>query len=82
MTGPVFQSVIPYRLRGLGSALAAIYIFFIGASGGALVAAFLTDEFSGPRVAMVVVAVPASLIGGLLIVRKKCLARFARTSRS
>jgi ABC-type branched-subunit amino acid transport system ATPase component len=68
MTGPVFQSVIPYRLRGLGSALAAIYIFFVGATGGALLAAFLTDEF-GPRVAMVAVAVPASLIGGLLILR-------------
>jgi ABC-type branched-subunit amino acid transport system ATPase component/predicted MFS family arabinose efflux permease len=68
MCGPIFQSVIPYRLRGIGSALAAIYIFFIGATGGALIAAFLTNEY-GPRVAMISVTVPATLIGGLFIMR-------------
>ena len=45
MVGPVLQSVVPYRLRGMGSALGAIYIFFIGATGGALLAAFLTDAY-------------------------------------
>ena len=36
MVGPVLQSVVPYRLRGMGAALGSIYIFFIGATGGAL----------------------------------------------
>lgn len=35
MVGPILQSVTPYRLRGTGAALGAIYIFFIGATGGA-----------------------------------------------
>ena len=45
MVGPVLQSVVPYRLRGMGAALGSIYIFFIGATGGALLAALLTDAF-------------------------------------
>jgi ABC-type branched-subunit amino acid transport system ATPase component/predicted MFS family arabinose efflux permease len=68
MVGPVTQSVVPYRLRGMGSALAAVYIFFVGATGGALAAGLLADAY-GPRVAAVVLAVPSSLIGGLLLVR-------------
>ena len=39
MVQPVLQSVVPYRLRGMGSALGSIYIFFIGATGGALLSA-------------------------------------------
>ena len=68
MCGPVFQSVLPYRLRGLGSALGAIYIFFIGATGGALIAAFLINQFNA-RVAVIAITVPATLIGGLFIIR-------------
>ncbi len=68
MCAPIFQSVIPYRLRGLGSALAAIYIFFVGATGGALIAAFLTNEF-GTLTAVISVMVPATIIGGLFILR-------------
>jgi ABC-type branched-subunit amino acid transport system ATPase component/predicted MFS family arabinose efflux permease len=68
MCGPVFQSVLPYRLRGLGSALGAIYIFFIGATGGALIAAFLINQFNA-RVAIITIMVPATLIGGFFIVR-------------
>jgi ABC-type branched-subunit amino acid transport system ATPase component/predicted MFS family arabinose efflux permease len=68
MVQPVLQSVAPYRLRGMGSALGAIYIFFIGATGGALLSGLLTDEF-GPRTAVLVIVVPSSIIGGLLIVR-------------
>ncbi len=45
MVQPVLQSVVPYRLRGMGSALGSIYIFFIGATGGALLSGLLTDEF-------------------------------------
>ncbi len=68
MAGPVFQSVLPYRLRGLGSALGGLYIFFIGATGGALLAAFLTNEF-GVRVAVLVLLIPSTLVGGFLFFR-------------
>jgi ABC-type branched-subunit amino acid transport system ATPase component len=60
--------VVPYRLRGLGAALGSIYIFFIGATGGALLAAFFADAI-GPRAAVIILMVPSTLVGGLLIVR-------------
>ena len=65
MCGPVFQSVLPYRLRGLGSALGAIYIFFIGATGGALIAAFLINQFNA-RVAVIAITVPANAPWGVV----------------
>jgi ABC-type branched-subunit amino acid transport system ATPase component/predicted MFS family arabinose efflux permease len=68
MVAPVLQSVVPYRLRGMGAALGAVYIFFIGATGGALLSGLLTDEF-GPRIAVLVIVVPSTLIGGYLIIR-------------
>jgi ABC-type branched-subunit amino acid transport system ATPase component len=68
MVQPVLQSVVPYRLRGMGSALGSIYIFFIGATGGALLSALLTDEF-GPRTAVIVIIVPSTIVGGFLILR-------------
>jgi ABC-type branched-subunit amino acid transport system ATPase component/predicted MFS family arabinose efflux permease len=68
MVQPVLQSVVPYRLRGMGSALGSIYIFFIGATGGALLSALLTDEL-GPRTAVIVIIIPSTLVGGFLIMR-------------
>jgi ABC-type branched-subunit amino acid transport system ATPase component/predicted MFS family arabinose efflux permease len=68
MVGPVTQSVVPYRLRGMGAALAALYIFFIGATGGALLAGLIADA-SGPRPAVLAVMAPACVIGGILIAR-------------
>lgn len=68
MVSPVLQSVVPYRLRGLGSALGAIYVFFIGATGGALLAAFFTNAF-GPRAATLLLSVPSTILGGLLVMR-------------
>src|SRR3954449_2533300 len=68
MVGPVLQSVVPYRLRGMGSALGSIYIFFIGATGGALLSGLLTDEF-GARTAVIVIMVPSTIVGGFLILR-------------
>ncbi|MCF2532446.1 ATP-binding protein [Yinghuangia soli] len=68
MVGPVLSSVVPYRLRGLGSALSAIYIFFIGATGGALLAGLISNAYDA-RVAVLVVGIPSTLIGGLLVVR-------------
>ncbi len=68
MVGPILTSVVPYRLRGLGSALGAIYIFFVGATGGAVLAAILVSAY-GPRVAVITLFVPSTVIGGLLIIR-------------
>jgi ABC-type branched-subunit amino acid transport system ATPase component len=68
LVGPVLQSVVPYRLRGLGAALGAIYIFFIGATGGAFLSALLTDAF-GPRAAVLAIVVPSTIVGGYLIIR-------------
>ncbi len=78
MIGPILQSIVPYRLRGMGSALGAIYIFFIGATGGALLSGLLSDEF-GPRVAVIAIVVPSTIVGGFLIVRS---ARFIRNDLS
>jgi ABC-type branched-subunit amino acid transport system ATPase component/MFS family permease len=68
MVSPVLQSIVPYRLRGMGTALGAIYIFFFGATAGALLSAFLTDAL-GPGPAVLILSVPASIVGGLLVVR-------------
>ncbi len=68
MVSPVLQSIVPYRLRGMGSALGSIYIFFFGATAGALLSAFFTDAL-GPRTAVIILTVPSTIIGGLLVVR-------------
>ncbi len=68
MVGPVLQSVTPYRLRGMGSALGSIYVFFVGATAGALLAAFFTDAL-GPRAAVLILMIPSSLVGGFLLLR-------------
>lgn len=74
MVAPVLQTVVPYRLRGLGSALGSIYIFFIGATGGALLAAVLTDAI-GIRGTILVLTIPSTVIGGLMIVRSSTYIR-------
>jgi len=68
MVGPVLQSIVPYRLRGLGLALGSIYVFFVGATGGALLAAFITNAL-GPKAAVLIVGIPAMFIGGFLVMR-------------
>ncbi|HSA52882.1 MAG TPA: ATP-binding protein [Yinghuangia sp.] len=68
MTGPLLNSVVPYRLRGLGAALAAIYIFFIGGTGGAVLSGLISDVYD-PRVAVLVIGIPSTAIGGFLLVR-------------
>ena len=68
MVGPLLTSVIPYRLRGMGQALGALYIFFIGATGGALLAGLLSNAY-GTRAAIIVLYVPATIVGGALMLR-------------
>ena len=68
MVGPVLTSVAPYHLRGLTSAVGAIYLFFFGATGGAVLSAGLDQAF-GPRAAVLIVMIPTTLIGAYMIVR-------------
>ncbi len=65
---PLLLTVVPYQLRGIGAALGAVYLFFVGAVGGALLSALLVDAF-GPRLTVLVIAFPSSLVGGLLLLR-------------
>lgn len=68
MVGPVLTSVAPYHLRGLTGAVGAIYLFFIGATGGAVLSAALDQAF-GPRAAVLLVMIPTTIVGGLMIIR-------------
>ncbi len=68
MIAPILQSVAPYRLRGLTFAVSSIYVFFIGATGGAALSAILEGSL-GPRTTILMVTIPAILVGGLLIMR-------------
>jgi ABC-type branched-subunit amino acid transport system ATPase component/predicted MFS family arabinose efflux permease len=78
MVGPVLQAVVPYRLRGMGTAMSTLYIFFIGGFMGGLVAAFLTDAI-GVRSTVIALGIPSSLIGGALLMNG---ARFIRNDLS
>ena len=78
MVGPVLYAVVPYRLRGMGSSLTTMYIFFIGGFLGGIIAAFFTDSI-GVRGTVIVLGVPSSIIGGLLLVNG---ARFIRNDLS
>ena len=74
MIAPILQSVAPYRLRGLTFAVSSIYVFFIGATGGAAVSSLLDISF-GPRTAILIVTIPSILIGGFLIIRSSKFVR-------
>lgn len=67
MVGPMLQQIVPYRLRGIGTALGTLYIFLIGALGGALLSALLVGSF-GERTAVIVLSVPATLIGASILI--------------
>lgn len=67
MVGPMLQQVVPYRLRGIGTAIGTLYIFLIGALGGALLSALLVGSF-GERTAVIALSVPSTLIGGAILV--------------
>ena len=74
MVGPVLYAVVPYRLRGMGTALTTMYIFFIGGFLGGIIAGFFTNAI-GIRDTVIVLGVPTSIIGGLLLMNG---ARFIR----
>jgi ABC-type branched-subunit amino acid transport system ATPase component/predicted MFS family arabinose efflux permease len=68
MIGPVTMAIVPYRLRGMGGAITSLYIFFGGATIGALVAALLVD-ITGPRPAVLILGIPSIGIGGFMMLR-------------
>jgi ABC-type branched-subunit amino acid transport system ATPase component/predicted MFS family arabinose efflux permease len=74
MVTPVLQAVCPYRIRGLGIAMGVMYIVFIGGFGGAILANFFTNAF-GVRTTVIVLLVPTSIVGSLLLMNG---ARFIR----
>ncbi len=78
MTGPVLQAVVPYRLRGMGTAMATMYIFFIGGFLGGILSGFFTNAI-GIRGTVIAIGVPTSIIGGLLLMNG---ARFIRNDLS
>ena len=59
MVGPVLISVAPYRLRGMVGAVGGIYVFFVGATGGAVLAALL-DSLVGVRAAVLSSSFPST----------------------
>jgi ABC-type branched-subunit amino acid transport system ATPase component/predicted MFS family arabinose efflux permease len=75
---PLFANVNPYYLRAQGTAIGVALIFGIGGFGGAVLGGLLADAF-GLRVAVIAIAVPANLIGGLLMING---ARFLRNDMS
>jgi ABC-type branched-subunit amino acid transport system ATPase component/predicted MFS family arabinose efflux permease len=68
MIGPILYSVAPYRLRGMVTAVGGLYVFFVGAFGGAVLAAIL-DSLFDVRTAVLIIMIPSTLIGALLIIR-------------
>jgi ABC-type branched-subunit amino acid transport system ATPase component/predicted MFS family arabinose efflux permease len=78
MVGPLIQAIVPYRLRGTGTALITLYIFFVGGTGGGLISFMFADGW-GPRVTTLVLTVPSSIIGGWIMFRG---ARYVRQDLS
>ncbi len=68
MIGPILTTVAPYRLRGMVTAVGGLYVFFVGAFGGAVLAAVL-DSLFDVRTAVLIIMIPSTLIGALLIIR-------------
>lgn len=78
MLGPLFANVSPYYLRAQGAAIGMAMVLGIGGFGGALLGGLISDSF-GLRAAVIAVALPANLIGGLLLMNS---ARFLRNDLS
>ena len=68
MIQPSVQGVVPYRLRGMGSAIITFFMVAIGGLGGGLLSGFLQDEW-GERFAITSLAVIAMPIGGYNIIK-------------
>ena len=69
---------MPYRLRGMGTAMSTLYIFFIGGFMGGLVSGFFTDAI-GVRGTVIFLGVPTRSSAALLLMNG---ARFIRNDLS
>ncbi len=78
MISPVLISVAPYRLRGMVGAVGGIYVFFVGATGGAILAALL-DSVVSVRATVLIIMIPSTLFGAVMIIRS---AHFIRNDLS
>ena len=68
MIGPAVQTVLPYRLRGMGMAIILFFMFAIGAVGGGLLASVLQDEI-GERSTIITITLIAMPLGAFYIMR-------------
>jgi ABC-type branched-subunit amino acid transport system ATPase component len=68
MIAPVLTSVAPYRLRGMVGAVGGLYVFFVGAFGGAILAALL-ESLVGIRATVLLIVIPSTAIGAFFIGR-------------
>jgi ABC-type branched-subunit amino acid transport system ATPase component/predicted MFS family arabinose efflux permease len=74
MVTPVLQAVCPYRIRSLGVAMGVMYVVLIGGFAGGVVADFFTNAI-GVRSTVILLTIPTTLVGGLLLING---ARFIR----
>ena len=63
---PTIGAVAPYRMRAQAFALLPVFIFLMGGFMGSIIAGSISDAH-GERLAISIVAPPASIIGGLLV---------------
>ncbi|MYA73364.1 MAG: MFS transporter [Acidimicrobiaceae bacterium] len=68
MVQPSIQSVVPYRLRGMGTAIVTFFMFAGGGVAGGLVSAFLQDTV-GERAAITFLTIVFMPLGGYYIMR-------------
>ncbi len=68
MIGPSIQAVVPYRLRGMGTAIITFFMFAVGGVGGGFLSAFLQNEL-GERPAIIFLTLISMPIGGWFIIR-------------
>ncbi len=78
MVGPVLQAVVPYRIRGMGTAYSTMWIFFVGGFLGGIMSGFFVDAW-GERATIMLLSIPTSLVGGAMLVNG---ARFIRNDLS
>ena len=68
MIQPSIQGVVPYRLRGMGTAIITFFMFALGGVGGGLVSAFLQNEF-GERFTITLLTLIFMPLGGYNIIK-------------
>jgi len=68
MVQPSIQCVVPYRLRGMGTAVIAFFMLAVGGIGGGLAAAFLQNSL-GEKAAVIALTVISMPVGGFYMIK-------------